>query len=351
MTNAGAIDLDEGDLAAHTIGIAGVFNNISGTLVTSGAGPDFIYFDFNGTGTMSILGSATFYRLFHSGSGDLVSGNSPITVTNRLDLQSSAGGFTLGSGGIILEGSTFNINGTSFDATTDTSTIIFQGSTSKTVTVDGNNISILDLYKCIVKDADVTLLASNANVNFRFNNRLTLTGRKFVFSASGQTESISYASGATLEYNGTSTQTTDVEWTSLITNLANLKINNPTTVQIAGTGTAGNRIITGNLTLTQGILIHSEAGRTLTVGGNIIGGNATYGVSTRGTLLLNGSDPSDITIAQSFTVGNLTISKNSSTTAVTVLSGGILKLDKGSGSANSTFNITQGTFVFNESTH
>jgi len=349
VLNAGTIDVGTSGFAFHTLEIGGYFNNSTGSLVTSNGGTRFLFFDFTGSGVMQISGAAVFYYLIQSGTGTLSTGSGLITVTSEFDLQSNSGGFTVGSGGLTIEASTINIYGDSFDATTNDATLTFQGSSAKIIDVDGLAISILNFYNCIIQGADVTLLATNDNVDFRINNKLTLTDKKFIFSTSGADESISYTSGATLEYNGSSSQVTDIEWTSSITQV-NVTINNPTTVQISGTGTLGDRTIAGNLTLTQGSLIHSDSGRTLTVGGNIIGGNGAYGVSTRGTLVLNGVNSTAITISESFTVGNLNVNKASRTTTVTVFAGGILKLDKGSGSANSVFNITQGTFVFNEAT-
>ena len=128
---------------------------------------------------------------------------------------------------------------------------------------------------------------------------------------------------------------------------ANFNSNN---VSISGTGAAGDRTLTGDLTLTNGELRHAIAGRSLSVQGDIVGGSGSYGVTTRGTLNLNGATASNITIDESFTVGNLTVNKNLVSNTVTVVSGGNLTLDKGSSTANSDFTVTRGTFIFSIST-
>ncbi len=197
-------------------------------------------------------------------------------------------------------------------------------------------------------------LTLNGGGTFNINNAsasITVTGTLTRSSGAVTVTSgtLAYGSSATLVYSGSSAQTTGDEWTNAL-NPPNVTINNASGVTITGTGTAGDREINGDLTLTNGELLHAEAGRTLTVHGNIVGGSGSYGVTTRGTIVLNGVSSTNITISESFSVGNLTINKASASVTVTVQSGGILKMDKGGAADNSTLNITSGTLVFSSST-
>ncbi len=339
LTNSGTIDTDDGAFAQHFILIGGNFDNTSGTFngdQTGGVNPELINVEFNGTGNMAISGAPVFYKLTHSGSGNLSTGSSTIVVKNTIDLKSGAGNFTVGSGGLTFEGQIFNVLGGTFDATTNSSTITFQGTTEPTLKVDGNNNSTFTFYNCTVKDADLNLEATNANVTFQFNGTLTLTDQtlKTVTSSPDYTESIAYGSNATLVYNGISAQTVGIEWTSSVAP-ANVKVNNASGVTIS----SGDRTISGDLYLTDGELAHSG---TLTVNGNIYGGTGSYGQTDDGTLVMNGSNTSTVTVTSSLNIHNLTVNKTGgSSVVVSVASGASINTDD-----NATIYIQQGTLQF-----
>ena len=225
--------------------------------------------------------------------------------------------------------------------------------TNGPTTVDINTTGTITFASGVSRSTDYLVLdgsggtfnINNASATVTVNTQLTRTNGVITVTSG----SLAYGTSSTLLYNGSSAQTTGDEWTSSLTP-PNVTINNASGVTISGTGTAGDRTVSGDLTLTSGELKHSEAGRTLTVNGDIVGGAGSYGITTRGTMVLNGSSSTNITISESFTVGNLTINKASSSVSVTVLSGGVLKLDKGSSTDNSAFNIATGTFIFSEST-
>ncbi len=339
VTNNGTIDTDDGGFAQHTLVIGGNFDNSSGTFngdQTGGNNLEVINVTFNGTSAMSILGAPTFYKLTHSGSGALSTGSSTITVKNQIDLQSTAGSFQLGSGGLIFEGSLFKVLGGSFDATTNSALITFTGTTAPTLQVDGNNNPTFTFYDCTVEGASLSLEAVNANVTFQFNGTLTLTDQQIntVTSSTDYTETIAYGSGSTLVYNGSSNQTVGIEWTTTVAP-TNVKINNTAGVTIS----SGDRSISGDLYLTDGELDHSGI---LTVNGNIIGGSGIYGQTNDGTLVLNGASTSTVTVTNTFTLHNLTVNKTGgSSVIVSVEPAASINTD-----ANATIYIQQGTLRF-----
>ncbi len=321
----------------HLIQVEGDFNNSSGTFTgdhTGGSNLEIIDVEFNGTSAMAISGSPTFWQLRHlsAGTGALSTGSSSITIKNTLDLQASAGNFTVGSGGLVIEAGTVNINSTGFNATTNNSTITFSGSTVPTVSVDGDIIPTFTFFNLTVSGQDLTLQSSGAtNVTFQINNNLTLTDQNLVL---GTGESLAYGTDAAVIYNGSSADSVGIEWT---TSLApdNVTINNAAGVTIA----TGNRSIDSSLTLTNGALAHSG---TLTVNGDIIGGSGSYGQANDGTLLLGGSDNTNVSVSSSLSIHNLTINKTfGASVTVNAASGAVINTD-----ANATLNIVQGIFAF-----
>lgn len=310
LTNDGTLNADDNAFAQHTIEISGDFDNSNGTFngnQLDGVNPELIYVTFNGSGSMKIDGAPIFYRLTQSGSGTLSTDAEAITVTNGIDLQS--GSFVAGSGAITLEGSIFNVLGTGFDATTNLSTIRFQGSTPPTLTVNGSNISTLDLYNCVVKDADLTVQANNADVEFRINNTLELNDFNIVFSGSGATESLAYSgSTSTLLYSGSTGKNVGNEWTSTVfpSNVTLNKSGQTMTV------TSNNRTIPKTLTLTNGTLAMGSNNLTIlgSISGSDLGGGGS--VTSTGTIQMGDGTSTDHfsqTITGNMTLSNLTINK------------------------------------------
>ncbi len=326
VTNSGTIDTDDAGIAFHTLAIGGNFSN-SGTFngnQLGGTNPEAIYVDFNGSSAMVISGSPTFYRLIYSGTGALTTSSSAMLVQSALDLQSGAGTFTVGAGELSIDASIININNGGFDATTNTSTIKFTGTSSKTIDVDGSVLSSIVFYNVKVEGADVTLKGSNSAVVFNFNNDLTLTDKQLLFN--GANESIGYGSGATVIYNGSSAQTVGVEWTTPAgTNIAptNVTVDNGTGLSLGSTSLAA---LGGTLTLQNGAADYSAGSQILTLAGIAGTSSGSFGLgndneiqlSPGGTITTSGT-PKFHSIT---TLGNATLNNNFEIQGVLKVSGG-----------------------------
>ncbi|NOX37229.1 MAG: hypothetical protein GXO78_06805 [Calditrichaeota bacterium] len=335
-----------------TLGAGTTFSPQSGSVFEFNMSYDFDNF-VAATVTISSSINATFetIKINSQGSNTNVlefSGTVTFTINTQLEQAIEGAQITL-TNATLAYGATGKLLYTCSSRTID---IDEWPSTSGPYTVEVNTTGTITFGSAATRS--VTNLTLSGGGSFAINNSsasITVTG---TLTRSNGTLTITsgtfaYGSSATLVYSGSSAQTTGDEWTSTL-NPPNVTINNASGVTIAGTGTAGDREINGDLTLTNGELVHAEAGRTLTVHGNIVGGSGSYGVSTRGTIVLNGTSSTNITISESFSVGNLTINKASASVTVTVQSGGILKMDKGSAADNSTLTITTGTLVFSSST-
>jgi len=329
VTNSGTIDTDDGGIAFHTLYIGGNFNNTGGTFngnQLGGTNPEAIYVDFNGTSAMVISGSPTFYRLIFSGSGSLTTSSSSMLVQSQLDLQSTAGVFTVGSGELTIDAATINIYNAGFDATTNLSTITFTGTSAKTIDVDGSVAALqtITFYNVNVEGADVTLKGTNAAVTFQFDNTLTLTDQQLLFN--GTNESIAYGSSATVVYNGSSAQTTGVEWTTPAgTNIApaNVTVDNSAGLSLGSTTLTA---LSGTLNLQNGAVDYSAGSQLLIVGGVAGTSLGSFGLandnelqlSAGGTITTSGTPKfHDIT-----TLGNATLTNNFEIQGTLKVSGG-----------------------------
>lgn len=296
---------------SNIVRLAGNFTKTGGILTP---GTSTFWFSEIVAYTVTTDADISFYNIIHNPSG--LSGGRSLTFSSAFNYQIQ-NIFTRGG-----ESASVDNNGGAATITYDTGTLRYLSTNTMTVgdewptgsTNNPDNVQ-LSTNSTITNSAGIRE-TDNLNIDgggtfsisggtVTINNQLTITDGTFSSGASG----FDYGAGATLRYANSSVgQTVGNEWTASDAP-ANLVVANSSGNSPAldlGSGTPA-RSLSGNLTLSNGLVDFNTLDQTLTVGNNVYGGSGAFGTDTyNATLSVTGGN-SAVTASDATTIYNLTM--------------------------------------------
>lgn len=296
---------------SHSTAATGFFTKSTGDLQllsSWGSNPDG-----SGTSPVSFSNAASFYyvmnRSYATISGNLIiSGSgSKLIVGNNISLTEFLIPASCSySGNIDVSG---NAKLTILNTTIPNIDRLFSGSSVEYAASSSQNIAINNYYHLKISSGGLKSLLANTSVNGTF----TISGSA---SLNSSIYTLSYGNNATLEYSGSSVQTTTSNEFPTSSGPANLTINNNSGVILHD-----SRTLAGTLNINSGDLDLNN--NTLIINGNITG-NGTF----------TGSNTSSLQIGGSGYFGNLsfntsTLSKRTLDNFTIDRPGGIIHLNSG----------------------
>jgi len=298
----------------NTVRLGGNFSKTGGELTP---GQSEFWFSEDVAYTVTTNADISFYDITHNPSGLLGSKSLTFSSAFTYEVQNE---FTRGGESASIS----NSGGTATIAyTNNTGTLIYLSTNTMTVsdewpTGNTNNPDNVELStNSTITSSSGSRETDNLNIDgggtfsitgsgtLTINTQLTLTNGTFSSGASG----FAYGSGATLRYaNSSSGQTVGNEWTAsdAPTNLVVANSSGASPALNLGSGTP-SRSLSGNFTLSNGLVDFNATGQTLTVGNDVYGGSGRFGTASNNTTLSVTGGSSAVTASDATTIYNLTM--------------------------------------------
>jgi hypothetical protein len=276
-----------------------------------------------GTQTISSGSSLAFYDLEHSPSlwrSLTFSGTGPFSVTHSFNRAGQSS--TVTGTAIDLTGATLSYNGSVATnisnewptASGDEPSTVNITTSSKVTNTSGARVVNNLILNASSANLDVTGGSITVNSQLtKTNGTVTENGGSFAWGTGTRT----------LLYNGSAQQSVGVEWDGTGTVPNNVTVNNSTSTNpalILGGSTLP--ALSGNLSLSDGSVDYAADNRTLSVGGNVLGGtSSSFGTGTNKAELIVTGTNSQITTADVTTLYDVTFSStvtNGTLRAVTI---------------------------------
>lgn len=299
------------------------------------AGTSKFIFTTTAIGTQTInndLNTVSFYDFEHSpslGRSLTVTGTGSFDITHsfiRAGQSSTVTGNELNLTGatLIYDGDVAMDISNEWPTATDPSSV--EITTGSQVTHDDAVTRITNHLKLNASGANLDIAAGTVQVD----SQLTLTNGTVTESGG----SFAWGTGSTtLLYNGTAPQSAGVEWETAGAVPDSVRVNNSTSTNPAlDLGSSTLPSLPGNLTLADGSVGYDHDGDSLTVGGNVIGGSGSFGITgtNKAKLIVTGGS-SQITSSDATTLHDVTFRSTvtgGSLSQITVE--GILELEESS---------------------